>query len=136
MKFIDYKSPEKSIINEVFKTIPYMDMWISSIIEGYIYENIIKVDKQGSKEEYNNRYGKKKGEFKKWYPNGQLREQGYYKEGKEEGEYKELYTNGKLWNQSYYKEGKLDGEYKMWYDNGELIVYKIYENDELIYRDN
>jgi hypothetical protein len=37
MKFIDYNSPEKAIINTTFKSIPYMDMWISSIVEGYIY---------------------------------------------------------------------------------------------------
>ena len=38
MKFTDHNSPEKSIIDNNFKSIPYMDMWISSIIEGYIYE--------------------------------------------------------------------------------------------------
>ncbi len=40
MKFIDYNSPEKAIINDHFKTIPYMDMWICSIVEGYIYEKV------------------------------------------------------------------------------------------------
>ncbi len=36
----DYKSPEKDIIKEKFNTIPYMDNWISNIVEGYIYENV------------------------------------------------------------------------------------------------
>jgi hypothetical protein len=58
--FIDYKSPEKGIIKEKFNTIPYMDVWISSIIEGYIYENVSKVNEySGTKEEYMERYGKK-----------------------------------------------------------------------------
>ena len=43
MKFIDYFSPEKEIIKEKFNTIPYMDVWISSIVEGYIYENVTNV---------------------------------------------------------------------------------------------
>ncbi len=43
-KFIDYKSPEKGIIKEKFTTIPYMDVWISSIVEGYIYEKVTKVN--------------------------------------------------------------------------------------------
>ena len=34
----DYNSPEKDIIKEKFNTIPYMDIWVCSIIEGYIYD--------------------------------------------------------------------------------------------------
>jgi hypothetical protein len=29
-----------------------MDMWICSIVEGYIYENVDKVNEKGHKEEY------------------------------------------------------------------------------------
>ena len=35
MKLIDHKSPEKDIINDAFNSLTYMDMWISSIVEGY-----------------------------------------------------------------------------------------------------
>jgi len=57
----DYKSPEKEIIKEKFNAIPYMDVWISSIVEGYIYEKVSKVNEySGSKEEYIERYRKKK----------------------------------------------------------------------------
>jgi hypothetical protein len=55
MKFIDYNSPEKAIINTTFKTIPYMDMWISSIVEG---------------------------EYKEWLSKGILSIHCYYKNGK------------------------------------------------------
>ena len=109
MKFTDHKSPEKAIINDTFKTIPYMDMWISSIIEGYIYEKVDKVDKYENREEYTERYGKKEGEYKMWWDkNGQLAIQCYYKEGKLEGEYKQRDINGQLWFQEYYKDGKLE----------------------------
>ncbi len=156
MKFTDHNSSEKAIINEGFKHIPYMDMWISSIVEGYIYEKVDKVNEKGNREEYITRYGKKEGEYKEWWNSGQLYcqcyfkedklegeakewcENGqlwrlcYYKEGKEEGEYKEWYENGQLWRQCYYKEGELEGEYKVWYSNGQLWRQCYYKEGELI----
>ncbi len=83
-----------------------MDIWISSIVEGYIYEKVDKVDEKGYREEYTERYGKKDGELKTWYPNGKLMGQFYYKEGKLNGEFKLWYENGQLWFQEYYKEGR------------------------------
>ncbi len=152
MKFTDYNSPEKAILNEAFNSLPYMDMWISSIVEGYIYKKVDKIDKEEeSKEEYILRYAKEEGEYKNWWGNGQLKAQCYYKDGKEEGEYKWWYQNGQLEAQCYYKYGKEEGECKWWYangklksqccfkegykegkfklwrENGELIEYKIYK---------
>lgn len=60
-KFIDYNSPEKEIIKDVFNTIPYMEIWIANIIEGYIYEKVSRIGEYGLKEEYTTRYGKKEG---------------------------------------------------------------------------
>jgi antitoxin component YwqK of YwqJK toxin-antitoxin module len=132
MKFIDYNSPEKEIIKEKFNTIPYMDVWISSIVEGYIYEKVTKVNEySGSKEEYIERYGKKEGEYKMWHQNGKIKRQGYYKEGKEEGEFKWWWNNGQLHIQLYYKEGKLDGEWKEWYEEGQLMVQTYHKEGKL-----
>ncbi len=119
-KFIEYNSPEKEIIKDLFNTIPYMDDWISNIIEGYIYQKVSKVDEEGCREEYVLRYDNKEGECKKWYSGaeGQIMEQYYYKNGKEEGEYKSWYSTGQLDAQCYYKEGKEEGEYIWWYENG------------------
>ena len=123
MKFTDYKSPEKEIIKEKFNTIPYMDVWISSIVEGYIYENVTKVNEySGSKEEYIERYRKKEGEYKTWHPNGQLWVQRYYKEGRLDGESKSWQPNGQLWFQRYYKGGVIEGEYKEWHPNGQIRI--------------
>ena len=111
-----------------------MDLWISRIVEGYIYEKVDKVNKYDDcREEYIERYGKKDGEYKGWHPvtdgqsNGQLLGQCYYKEGKLEGEFKLWYENGQLWFQEYYKEGKLDGEYKRWGINGQLMAQTYYK---------
>jgi antitoxin component YwqK of YwqJK toxin-antitoxin module len=129
-KFIDYFSPEKGIIKEKFNTIPYMDIWISSIVEGYIYEKVSKVNEySGTKEEYIERYGKKEGEYKMWHPNGKIKRQGYYKDDKLEGEYKRWYDNGQLGGQSYYKEGKKEGETKSWDKCGNLTEHKLYTGD-------
>ena len=136
MKFIDYNSPEKSIINNTFNSLSYMDMWISSIVEGYIYENVDKVDDKGNREEYTERYGKKEGEYKVWYENGQLWAQEYYKEGKMEGEFKVWWCNGQLWAQEYYKEGKLEGEHKRWGMNGELYIKSYYKEGEEVHEYN
>ncbi len=131
MKFTDHFSPEKDIIKEKFNTIPYMDVWISSIIEGYIYENISKVDKKGYKEEYIEIYRKKEGEYKMWHPNGKIKRQGYYKEGKLEGEFKCWWDNGQLHIQGYYKEGKLEGECKNWLENGQILEQLYYKEGKL-----
>ncbi len=131
MKFIDCFSPEKDIIKEKFNTIPYMDIWISGIIEGYIYEKVKKVDRYGCKEEYIERYGKMEGEYKEWYPEGQLHCQRYYKDGKREGECKWWWDNGQLRSQEYYKGGKFDGEWKRWYANGQLWVQLYYKEGKL-----
>ena len=108
MKFTDHKSPEKAVINNTFNSLPYMDMWISSIVEGYIYEKVDKVDKNGIREEYMLRYGKLEGKGKQWWGNGQLR------------------------IQEYYKEGKLEGEYKWWNREGKLVEYKMFREGEVI----
>ena len=91
MKFTDYNSPEKAIINDHFKSIPYMDMWISSIVEGYIYGNfnvayINEVEEASFTEKYTLRYGEKHGEYKRLYLDGKIKEEGSYYRGKEDGE--------------------------------------------------
>jgi antitoxin component YwqK of YwqJK toxin-antitoxin module len=157
MKFIDYNSPEKDIINDTFKSLPYMDMWISSIVEGYIYEKTTIIDYYGyRRREYTLRYnklcetkawyrgedgqlysqeyykeGKREGECKWWHPNGQLKHQYYYKNEKLDGEIKDWYSNGQLELQCYYKEGKREGEYKEWKENGQIMFQKYYKNGKL-----
>jgi len=130
MKFIDYNSPEKAIINTTFNLLPYIDMWISSIIEGYIYVKIVKINYARYIEEYIVRYEKKEGECKYWYESGQLWCQGYYKEGKREGEHKDWWPTGELWRQCYYKEGKLKGEYKVLGRNGKICAQGYYKDDK------
>ncbi len=137
MKFIDHNSPEKALINTAFNSLPYMDIWICSIIEGYIYEKVDKINEYGNREEYVERYGKKEGEYKAFWDNGNLLIQSYYKEGKLEGKCKmwhrgeEGQSKGQLNLYTYWKEGKKEGEHKSWFDNGKLNLQCYYKEGKL-----
>ena len=137
----DYKSPEKDIIKEKFNTIPYMDIWICSIIEGYIY-GIEDEEEYGGDyyivHLYDIRYGVREGKYSVYTFNDYtdvnvLIGTGYCKNGKREGEYKELWKNLGIEEPSvlkihcYYKEGELEGEYKKWYPDGKMWVQCYYK---------
>ena len=148
LKLIDYNSPEKDIILEVFKNIPFMDdKWIPSLIENYIYSTVREYypcDQGGSLNyEYIIKYGIRDGELKCWHHNSQLDCHMLYLKGKPDGEYEAWHDNGKLRVKgtiidtklqnyiSFYKDGKPceqsifindknDCEFKRWYENGQL----------------
>ena len=103
----DYNSPEKALLKTTFNSLSYMDIWVCSIIEGYIYKKVDTAVIDGYREEYMLRYMRKEGECKRW-------------------------NRGRKWVQSFYKGGKLEGEYKEWNEEGELIEDKIYENGEVV----
>lgn len=50
----------------------------------------------------------------------------------DEGEYKKWWDNGQLFRQCFYKNGKLHGEYKRWDEDGKLIVHQIYMKNKVI----
>ncbi len=123
------------------------------LIEEYL--NYIDVKDSNIKKDFRLEFilknGKKEGESKCWYPNGQLyyqcsykegklegefimfwdsgfrKKQTYYKEGKKEGECKEWYPKGAVVRLSYYKDNKLEGEWKQWWDNGQLGIECYYK---------
>ncbi len=130
----DYNSPEKAIIKDAFNSLSYMDVWVCSIIEGYIYRKVNSKNTYADKlvrfdyrEEYTLRYDEFEGEYKRWRDNGQLLFQSYFKEGKREGECKWWNYNGHLWCQAYYKEDKKEGENKWWWENGHLKVQSYFK---------
>ncbi len=72
--------------------------------------------------EFNSGYfifnGKKEGENKNYYDNGQLYIIYNFINNKLEGEYKQYYSDSKLWQTCNYKNGKAEGEFKSYYENG------------------
>ena len=51
--------------------------------------------------------------------------------GKREGEYKEYYNNGQLCMICNYKNNKIEGECKEYYKNGKLELMHNYKNDKI-----
>tara|TARA_B100001750_G_scaffold230276_1_gene226553 strand:+ start:348 stop:824 length:477 start_codon:yes stop_codon:yes gene_type:complete len=64
--------------------------------------------------------GKRTGDWKAWYKNGQLKMEGSFKKGKEHGLHKEWRKNGKLKEEYYYYYGEIQ-ETRSWDENGNLI---------------
>ncbi len=83
-------------------------------------------------EEYFMLNGKKEGEYKRYYKNGQLQLIGTYINGNEEGEEKWFYKNGQLWIICNYINHILEGEYKEYHESGELEKIYIYGNGKIL----
>lgn len=105
-KLIDYNSPEKEVLLELFDKMPMMDKWIASVIENFIY-----------------------GYVRIYHRNGLLKTQYKTKYGEKDGEYKEFYDNGQIWLKYNYLNGKKNDEYEIWNYNGQLLVKTNYIND-------
>jgi antitoxin component YwqK of YwqJK toxin-antitoxin module len=74
--------------------------------------------------------GLREGEFKRWYGNGRIREQRFYRNGKLEGAYKSWYENGQISAHGFYKNGKWEGERRVWHYNGNLMMQMFCRNDD------
>lgn len=64
--------------------------------------------------------GKKEGKSEEYYPNGQLKGQGQYKNDLIEGEVKTWFEDGSLATQKMFKAGKLVGDQKEYFSKQEL----------------
>ncbi len=69
---------------------------------------------------------------KKYYNNGNLREEGQLKNGQGNGEWKYYYENGQLKSVGNYENGKKTGEWKYYLENGNLTELGKYENDKKV----
>ncbi|MDC0499181.1 pentapeptide repeat-containing protein, partial [Candidatus Pseudothioglobus singularis] len=56
----------------------------------------------------------------KLYENGQIREEGNYKNGKKDGEWTEWYENGQIWKKLNFKDDKGNGKWTYWYEDGQI----------------
>jgi len=60
-----------------------------------------------------------------YYPDGQLRMEGQYKEGAKDGHWISYYNNGNKWSEGFYKDGINNGRTTTWHENGQ----KYYEGE-------
>lgn len=74
---------------------------------------------------------KEQGPWKEYYPNGQLKGKGEYKDGKRIGEWLFYFANGKTEQVGKYdKKGRAQGAWKWYYDTGKLLREENYLDDK------
>ncbi|MCC7301020.1 MAG: hypothetical protein IT233_00105 [Bacteroidia bacterium] len=61
-----------------------------------------------------------------WYDNGQMKDEGYYKDGKNHGKFRAWHKNGNLSFESFHDSGLLQGKYVSYYENGQLRYEEIF----------
>ena len=66
--------------------------------------------------------GKRRGEYKEFYPDSTLRAEGLFIDGLRSGEWKFYYHNGQLQEVGTYKEGDPDGVWIWYHDNGQKQI--------------
>lgn len=87
-----------------------------NIINSYVYENNTRtgegiVDKKG----------KNQGNWKLFYPSGELKATGQYIDGKKEGEWIFYFKSGKIEQKGNYASDLTQGPWKWWYDDGAVL---------------
>jgi antitoxin component YwqK of YwqJK toxin-antitoxin module len=76
--------------------------------------------------------GKQDGVSKAWWPNGDIKSERNYKDGKQDGLRTSWYENGQVAGISDYKDGKDDGLWTDYYKSGQVWMKKTYESGNLI----
>ena len=66
--------------------------------------------------------GKRRGEYKEFYPDSTVRAEGLFVDGLRSGEWKFYYHNGKLQEVGTYKEGTPEGVWTWYHDNGQKQI--------------
>ena len=65
-----------------------------------------------------------------FYPDGQLRMTGEFKNNKKEGHWISYYDNGNKWSEGFYKAGINEGKTTTWHENGEKYYEGYYKKGE------
>lgn len=67
-----------------------------------------------------------------YYPNGNKKIEGNYKDGKKEGTWITYYENGQIKREENYENGLLNGVMTIWYKNGQVRYKTTYINGKNI----
>ena len=70
------------------------------------------------------------GWFRRYWENGNLRYEWYFKDGKPDGVSKSWWPNGDIKSEWNYKDGKFDGLRTGWYEDGQVAGIRDYKNGE------
>lgn len=67
------------------------------------------------------------GEYRDYYADGALKEQGYFKKGLRTGEWKSWYTNGQLKEVADHKHGVKHGDYVSFDQKGNIMIQGVFK---------
>jgi len=109
----------KEAINKTSNSVFKCDTFITH--DTYLQKDTIDNNKENDE-------GKAEGEWEKYYPNGNFRCKGNYKDGKKEGYWERKYPNGNWEYQINFKNGYPNGQAKWFYENGNLKIEGEYKN--------
>ena len=76
--------------------------------------------------------GKQDGVSKAWWPNGDIKSERNYKDGKSDGLRTSWYEDGQVAGINDFKDGKKDGLWTDYYKSGQVWMKKTYESGKLI----
>ena len=74
----------------------------------------------------------KEGPYQLYHKNGNIKDEGFYKDGELHGVRKMFYENGMILVEMSYENGKIHCLKKLYHDNGKLKEESKWENDDLI----
>lgn len=106
---------------------------------GRIYENIFQANIVGNNGIENEIFNTLKeipkiplenGEWKEYYENKQLKEEGHYSNYEKTGIWKYYFENGRIKATGEYIHGKMNGEWKYYFENGEIELETNYVDNE------
>ena len=83
-------------------------------------------------QEGNYKDGKQDGLHTRWHENGQKSFEGNYKDGKQDGLHTLWYENGQKSFEGNYKDGQWDGLHTLWYENGQMGDERNYKDGKLV----
>jgi len=99
----------------------FIDGKLHGIVKLYNHSNTYFLEKTI---EYRN--GKRNGFYRKWFKNGQLREECIYIEDTLDGEFKEFWEDGTFRGGGNFKNGKPIGEHRYYNEKGVLVNEEFY----------
>ena len=68
----------------------------------------------------------------KYYPNGQVLQDKFYKDDKLSGDYIEHYIQGRTRTKGLMIDGEMDGKWAFWHHNGQKECEVVCKNGELV----
>lgn len=76
--------------------------------------------------------GVREGNYKTYYPNGNIKEEMFFVDGKLHGVFRKYDQDGTLIEEMNFKDGKLNGTLKRYYVNGEYIIEEVFNDGNFI----